>query len=282
MKSGKLSLIVSLIALLGSNLAISTSIARAKDIPSKITTNQSHFLKGWQRTKAPSLDGFGARRGSCEMLSGEILPILPGETDSNGKIVYTKSVWNTASDYPQIHVYMPEATPEAKNSEFSYEAEFVLKADTGTKDTQGNAIYEDVYVAEIQLPQKSGVVTLDFKDAAQFPALELNKSYQWDLEVLCDPNDRSGNPVVSGWIQRVDAGELESKLEETEARQRPQIYESASIWYESVSSLAALMIQNPSDPLLKQQWVTLMGEVGHPELAQVPLAGSATIISENN
>lgn len=60
-----------------------------------------------------------------------------------------------------------------------------------------------------------------------FPGLKVGQKYSWCFSLLCDPTvgDRSGDPVTSGWIQRMQpTAMVTQQLQTATNRQRVFIY----------------------------------------------------------
>ena len=149
----------------------------------------------------------------------------------------------TTETHPTFFVYLPKPTAQS--------AEFVLT----TKDGQ------DVYRATMPLSGQSGLVSVQLPATA--PALGVGQFYQWHFSVICDPNDRVKDNLVSAWVQRVQPDPaLAAKLADASARQRPGIYADAGIWQDTLTTLAALRRAHPADPTLIKDWNSLLESVG--------------------
>lgn len=90
-------------------------------------------------------------------------------------------------------------------------------------------------------------------------SLELGKLYNWHFSVVCEPEKPSRNPVVRGWIQRVEPSPaLISALQHTRPFQRYLAYAEDDIWFESFSELVATRRQFPTLPEAQQIWRDLL------------------------
>lgn len=293
----QLSLSLSILLLLGSSLPLAslasdTGVSKSAVIgykPSKIDLvggNNSRFLKGrWRRTSSPRWWQLGAKRGNCSAFTGNIIPLLPHLANEEGVLVSDRGIWDTAAASPEIYIYLPldDAAKIAEDQEFSYQAQFFLTVYDHTVDANVNSDgYETIYETTVELPKQAGIASLNFAEDPQFPVLETGKTYQWDLEILCSSNnDHSINPVVSGWMQKLDDTNLANQIKQASPQSIPSIYENANVWYETVSSLAGLIQKYPQDQKLQQQWQELLQDVGYVDtLVNVPFVGEAKILGD--
>jgi hypothetical protein len=176
----------------------------------------------------------------------------------------TDRVWFTADEYPSVYFYLPENW--AKN------AEFVLY---NNKD-------EVVYSASLVLPgeasesnpRSAGVIEVNLNNRAEeLEPLEVGVEYLWEVQVLCDEINRSGNPTVNGWIQKIDEetqAVLNQELETvTDKSKKNQIYADNGIWYSLLAN-----IYDDSNP---EDWNNVLRQVGTEEIINTPILGSVTI-----
>lgn len=174
--------------------------------------------------------------------------------------------WLTADPYPKVYFYLPENW--AQKGEFvlyNQENEVVYSA---TITLPGNATEE--------APRQAGVIEVNLSNKANdIEALEAGKTYLWEVQVLCDEINRSGNPTINGWIQRIDSDsataltqDLEGVTDQTKIN---QIYAEKGIWYNLVAQIYANTNSNLED------WNALLKEVGSDNLENAPILGSAVI-----
>jgi Domain of Unknown Function (DUF928) len=90
-------------------------------------------------------------------------------------------------------------------------------------------------------------------------SLELGQLYNWYFSVVCEPEKPSRNPVVRGWVQRVESSPtLKSALRNAQPFQRYLAYAEDDIWFESFSELVATRRQFPTLPEAQQIWYELL------------------------
>ncbi len=111
------------------------------------------------------------------------------------------------------------------------------------------------------MPDKPGIVSLTIPTSEQ--ALAVDKEYFWVFHVVCDENDFSANPSVSGWIKRVaPSSAIVRQLKSTPTQQQYNIYANNKIWFEQISLLAEYRTKQ------MQNWTTLLNQFGLKDFAQ--------------
>jgi Domain of Unknown Function (DUF928) len=194
------------------------------------------------KTLSPSGTGFPGNRGaaasrsnSCTRPSQELIALAPEFKQPN-----ENSVWGqTTSAHPKFWFYMPYTN---KNTKLT----FTLQNDRGAT----------LYTSKIDAPSTSGVISIQIP--TDRPALEMNKNYRWKLvaEISCNsPNEPMD---VIGWVSRVNASST-----------------NGSNWYDEVTSLGDLLLRDPSNIQLKQDWSDLLQSATLTQLANQPLIGEA-------
>jgi hypothetical protein len=223
---------------------------------------------------APGGRRVGARRssGSTCLASGtQLTPLVPPdpETDRNGNSTYHESVWQTVTALPDFFVKIPEISSD---SDYNHQAEFLLI------DENENIIYETM----LALPEQAGIVGLTVaKDDPNFPELEVDKLYYWEVTVVCNPLDWQNNPKAGSWVQRAEVSpELATEIQQASPQDIPALYAEAQAWYDTVAGLIWLYQENPSDATVVQNLEDLLRSVGQETISDTPLAGSATIIED--
>ncbi|NJO48886.1 MAG: DUF928 domain-containing protein [Leptolyngbyaceae cyanobacterium RM2_2_4] len=124
----------------------------------------------------------GAGRDLCPPTSTPLTALVPNT-----------NLGLTLDANPTLWFYIPYAASQG------YETEFVLI------DAEEN----DVYKQNFALPEEPGVISIQIPEQV---ALEAGDSYRWVISVMCNPENRSGDATVNGWIQRVDSENLDDQL----------------------------------------------------------------------
>lgn len=200
---------------------------------------------------APETVGGGTRGGKCEQDQQTSTPLLtslmPDLTPG------TAEVGVTISEAPEIFVYIPETSARM--------AEFVLKDENET----------DIYRSE-NIPISGQQSILSVKLPADKIKLEKGKNYHWYFSVICNPDNRRKDIFVEGWTQHTEmSSDVASQLEKAATLERAKLYAEAGIWHEAVATLAELRRQTPDDPVLVQEWKTLLESAGLKQIAELPV-----------
>lgn len=241
------------------SVTLSLGLASMQSLPARATSEHSPLsqtvLKGGERILAevnyqepnteppPGNREAGASRSPC--LSGDrsLIALTP-----------EKSGGLTGSEHPTFFFYVPPNTAQS--------AELILK------DENKNKVYETSVSIASTTP---GIVKIGMPAGASKP-LEIGKNYRWYFSLICNPDDRSGDLVVDGWVRRVELSQtLVGALEKAKERQRAALYAEARLWYDTLTALAVLRMDNPSDSQLAADWKDLLNKVGLAQLAETPL-----------
>ena len=147
------------------------------------------------------------------------------------------AVGRTVSKAPALYWYLPENT--------------ATLGEVVVVDEEGN----EVYFAEFTLPSKSGIIKYEIPASA---GLEEGKQYQWQMAIVCDPDDREQDEFVRGNLLVVaQTTGLEDDLAAAKnALEKATAYAKAQIWHDTVSSLAEVAEQYP------EEWARLLESVG--------------------
>ena len=196
--------------------------------------------------------------------------------DDNGltAVLPETNVGLTTKEYPSFFAYVP-----ANNAEW---AELrLIEEDTGN----------ELYVGQVSLPSadpsadyrhEPSLVSLTIPEDDSATALESGKSYLWALMMVCEPDNRAADIVVTGVVQRVDDGYLQSLSPEVRARldgldalapeEQLIAYGDAGIWQDLLGVLSTLTSKDPST--YQSDWNSLLGEQGLGAIADRPIVFS--------
>ena len=168
-------------------------------------------------------------------------------------LVPAATLGQTTAAYPTFFVYVPPT--------FAQNAEFVLF------DEDDNLLYETT----VNIAGRSGIIKLDLP-VENIPPLELSKNYIWEFGLVCDPDDRSGDLSVMGWIERVEMDpSLKNQLEQAPLEARAPIFAGAGLWYDTLAVLAELRKKGPENSIFASQWAELLESVGLETYSPEPL-----------
>lgn len=197
---------------------------------------------------APSRTAGGATRSFSCIASTEkpLTAVMP-----------TNNVGTTIAANPSVFVFVPETTAER--------AEFVVV------DEAGN----EIYLKQFDVSGTPGVIKLNLPESttAGDPLLGVGESYQWQLALICDANNRSRDAFVGGMLQRTEpSSTLTDSLESASSDlDRIKAYAQAQVWNEPLNLLAQMRDQN------QQAWTDFLTSVGLEEIAAEPFASCCTL-----
>lgn len=160
------------------------------------------------------------------------------------------------SDQPTLWFYIPYTKAEVQAIEFS------LHDARQTKT---------LYRITLQAPATPGIIAVPTQPNT---SLKIGENYRWNLIIECQAKKEADIPDLrlDGWIRRLEipAG-LDKQLQSIPNRERTQRYLEAGGWYDSLTHLAKLRLQNPQDAELKEQWSQLLKSAGWDNLTEKPL-----------
>ncbi|MEM7553931.1 MAG: DUF928 domain-containing protein [Cyanobacteria bacterium P01_A01_bin.84] len=194
------------------------------------------------RKRGGAVRGRGATSGPCRRLKQPLIALVP--STKNG----VPFVEQTISQSPTFWFYIPPLPVTQAN------AEFVLMDEDG----------KDIYSAIFPLQSKPGIISLQLP--SNFTSLETNKNYRWIFSAICNPEDRSADIIVNGWLKHTPVNsKLSRELQLTPEKERISVYTQNRLWYETLTNLAKLREQNPQDETIKADWSTVLQLMDLPE-----------------
>lgn len=187
----------------------------------------------------------GGTRGECVMGRQPLVALTP-----------SNNLGVTASDRPSVYFLMPTL-------EETHPVEFLLR------DSAENSVYEttvDVDTAEkivgVHLPEGY---------------LEVGQDYHWYFSIVCDPQDRSQNIVLSGWLRRVSPEMAEHQpvsdpsLDQSSFDQS-RSEQAAGLSMDTIATLVELRQAHPNDNEILLQWTELLQMLELDTVVEQPLA----------
>lgn len=198
---------------------------------------------------APSNRQGGTHRGNGQCPAGlSITPLVP-----------TSNIGLTLTDSPTFFVYVPQTDAPI---------EFTLLS-----EKEDELIYETGFKVD-----KPGIVGVKVPPGDKSKSLEAGKRYVWSFSMICDTQDRSADLVVKGWVQRVEKqANIQNDLQKSDPMAKLNVYAQNGIWYETLSDLAELRSQTPSDSILTAEWNKLLQSQGLDSVATKPLVQSESL-----
>ena len=169
----------------------------------------------------------------------------------------------THVEYPTLWFYVPYAATQI------HRLEFLL---LNRQET------ETIYRTTVQMMgNQPGLIKVTLPPQPQY-ALQPNQTYRWYLILDCQ-DDPMAEPdrVVDGWVRR-SLPDIPLDVQIT-AKTEPVhfFYRDQGLWYDAIHHVAQQQMTRPGDRSLTQTWTTLLGELGHSEIAQAPFVESALL-----
>lgn len=159
----------------------------------------------------------------------------------------------TVTEAPTLFFYVPQTV--------ELPIEFTLL------DEQGNILYQISFT----LPKQAGIVPIDLSALTNEVTLEVGHLYYWFFAIVTDPDDRSGDHLVSGWIERAESDPtLVADLDARQAWELSRRYAQSGIWYDALTAIAALRHTDPANSEYVAQWQDLLESIGFAYLADQP------------
>lgn len=164
----------------------------------------------------------------------------------------TSSYGLTFSEHPVFFAYIPPTSAQA--------AFFSLT------DEQGEVYYQTT----MPIPTTGGLVEVAIPDTS--PPLEVGKSYQWGMAILCSGRLRPDSPFISSWVKRTELSvDLANRLNAASPLEQAALYGGHGIWYDTLAKLVELRTEQPTDPTLSANWDRLLHSVGLDAVAATPV-----------
>ncbi len=231
--SYKLNKIIAYIFLLSLTLVLGDRYLINSVASQNIPTNQPlQFTPPDNGAPGGDRSGSSANTGSrddCPAVEKPITALIP------------KSNWgNTLSDRPTLWFYIPH-----KQGRLT----LIIK-DENTTAIVARASYE--------VTKGGGIMAFAIPKTA--PALEVNRTYRWQVYFNCKPNIQPAFTKIQGVVQRVAISQvLKTKLTSANTiQERINFYANQGLWYETITEIVNSRRSNPTDKELKQNWQNLL------------------------
>ena len=215
-------------------------------------------LKTWQisqkfkprvdNKRNPVTDGGATRGKSCLKKKELLIPLTPYNL-----------VGLTLAKHPTFFWNMPDSTAKFLN--------FTILADGET---------ENLYESKLPIPNAAGIMSFTLPQNA--PQLEINQTYKWSINVVCDPEDSSANIRMSAWVERIqpDASLLQ-KLQNSDFRNLSNVYGEAGIWYEGLNAIIRQRCTQPNNLAVKIKWKQFLESAGLNDITSQKLVNSCVV-----
>lgn len=160
---------------------------------------------------------------------------------------------------PQLFFYVPQI-PESKT------LEFVLR------DEQDKLVYEAFIATEGE-----GIMNVTIPADVNANLLKNEQNYHWYLSIICNPQQRSRDLVVEGWLRREKMNLANQKLANASVIDQAETYRQQGFWYDALGILAENLNSKTEQPIIRKKWSELLQSVGLGEVASKPFIESTLI-----
>lgn len=131
------------------------------------------------------------------------------------------------------------------------------------------------YLIALELLQSPRLVTFEVPIS-----LDVDRLYNWHFSIICEPEKPSRNPVVRGWVQRVEPSpELEVALQNARPFETYLAYAEDDIWFEALSELIATRQKFPTLPQAQELWYDFLASfnIQNPESIDLSVTESTEV-----
>ncbi len=200
----------------------------------------------------------GSRGGGDNCLANannsDLVALIPNET-----------LGINASASPTLFFYVPEVSQQKT-------IEFVLR----------NEQDELMYEAFLTTPGK-GIMSVKIPAVINSNQLETDQNYHWYLSMICNPQERSRDVVVEGWLRQEEIDRsVEQKLQSATSIEKAELYSEQGFWYDAIATLAHEQDFNAQQSVVRKKWAELLRTVGLEDLASKPFIKSKMIKASAN
>ena len=175
-------------------------------------------------------------------------------------LIPKKTLGVNASDSPKLFFYVPKINNQKT-------LEFVLR------NQQDELIYEAFLTTKGE-----GIISIDIPLQVQADLVKNDANYHWYLSIIHDPEQRSRDVVVEGWMRQSQIDTIErQKLAQVNSVERAEMYHQKGFWYDALSVLANNYQSEAERPLIRAKWSELLTSVGLSEVASAPFVDSKIV-----
>ena len=109
----------------------------------------------------------------------------------------------------------------------------------------------------IPIAGTSGVITLQANPES--PPLEMGKTYQWSVVLVCGERPSPSDPGISSWVRRIPQTQ---RVNQGSNLEQAAWYGEQGIWYDALTSLVELKRSQPDNQELIKIWNEFLSSGG--------------------
>ncbi|EAZ92973.1 DUF928 domain-containing protein [Crocosphaera chwakensis] len=172
---------------------------------------------------------FSANESNAPLTQTSLIPLVPS------------SNWGlTTAQRPTFWINLPETSAQ----------QIVLSV-----REEGRIFHSQTFIS---ITGKSGLISV--QPSQDSPPLELDKSYQWAVVLICGDQPTPNDPAIASWIKRVtitEPNDLGTPL------QQVAWYGEKGIWYDAVTTLIEVRQSQPNNQNIRDIWTKFLksGEI---------------------
>lgn len=118
----------------------------------------------------------------------------------------------------------------------------------------------------IPITGESGMIAL--QPDSDSPSLEVGKTYQWSVVLVCGEKPSPNDPALKTWVRRVDSPK---PINQGSALEQAAWYGEQGIWHDALNSLIEAWRSQPDNQDLIVIWADFLESGGLKEIANEPL-----------
>ncbi len=200
--------------------------------------------------KPDNTSGAGSRQDQqCPQDSAPATPAdTPSDKSSLMALVPTTNYGLTLTERPTFWVYLPETS--AKQVVLSIREE-------------GINHHSQTFFPITGEPGLLGIKPLD-----DSPPLDVGKSYQWAVVLVCGERPGPNDPALASWVRRIAPSK---PMNQETALEQAVWYGEQGIWYDALTALAQARRAQPDNKDLADIWAGFLKSAGLEAIATEPL-----------
>jgi hypothetical protein len=191
----------------------------------------------------------GSRGNFCNSnVLANSLENFPSNQHLLRSIVPTTHFGLTTSQHPIFSIYLPETSAR----------KVVLSIKEEGKIHHSQTLFP--------ISGKSGIVSFQIKNES--PPLEIGKTYQWSVVLICGDKPSPNDPAIASWIRRIA---LPETIVQGTALEQASWYAQQGIWYDALSSLIQARRSQPNNQEFIEIWSDFLDSQGLKDISTEPL-----------
>jgi hypothetical protein len=121
---------------------------------------------------------------------------------------------------------------------------------------QGNQFHSQRF---LPITGESGIIGISASEDSA--PLDVGKSYQWAIVLVCGDRPSPNDPVVTAWVRREQPTESPTEsLSSQTAVQQAARYSERGVWYDALTTLAEAKRSQPNNPEFAKTWTDFLSQ----------------------